>query len=255
MNLHYLRHFVKHYLVSTPVDILHSPFVFGMQQQCIKHPFVFEQAEAERKKLLQSHELIRYQDFGASGNSRTLPTKTLAAQHLKPRKLAGILARLAEYIKAKHVLELGTSLGITTCYLARQTQQKVYTIEACADVRNTALSTFKNCGLENKIDSRLGIFDDILPGLLKEVQQFDIVFIDGNHTEEATLRYFEQVLPNLHNDSLLIFDDIYWSKGMTQAWEKIKQDPRITVTIDLFFIGIVSLRREQAPQHFRLRVF
>ena len=84
--------------------------------------------------------------------------------------------------------------------------------------------------------------------------EFDMIFIDGNHQKEATLSYFENLLPKAHNDTIFIFDDIYWSKDMTEAWEAIKKHPKVTVSIDTFFWGFVFLRTEQAKEHFTIRL-
>ena len=82
----------------------------------------------------------------------------------------------------------------------------------------------------------------------------DLIFFDGNHQKEATLNYFNQLLPLAHNDSVFIFDDIHWSKGMEEAWEKIKKHPEVRVTIDSFYWGIVFFRKEQEKEHFTIRL-
>ncbi|NJY64179.1 class I SAM-dependent methyltransferase [Salinimicrobium sp. CDJ15-81-2] len=83
---------------------------------------------------------------------------------------------------------------------------------------------------------------------------FDLLYIDGNHQKEATLTYFEKLLPTIHNNSVMIFDDIHWSKGMEEAWEEIKAHPEVRVTIDTFQWGLVFFRREQEKEHFVIRV-
>jgi hypothetical protein len=105
-----------------------------------------------------------------------------------------------------------------------------------------------------KIDLRVGNFNNLLPAVLNELTQVDLAFIDGNHTYEATINYFNLLLQKTHYNSVLIFDDIYWSKGMTKAWEEIKHHPKVTVTVDLFYIGLVYFRTQQAEEHFKLRV-
>ncbi len=84
--------------------------------------------------------------------------------------------------------------------------------------------------------------------------KYSLLFIDGNHQKEATLAYFEKLLPTVHNDSVMIFDDIHWSKGMEEAWEIIKQHSEVRVTIDTFQWGLVFFRREQEKEHFVIRV-
>jgi predicted O-methyltransferase YrrM len=84
-----------------------------------------------------------------------------------------------------------------------------------------------------------GDFAKTLPVLLESLQQIDLAFVDGNHRKVPTLQYFEQLLPKTTASSILIFDDIHWSAEMEEAWESIKAHPAVTLTIDLFFIGLV----------------
>ena len=251
---HYLKHFMRHYWVSNFVDVLHSPFVFGLQRQCVeKLPAqAFEEIEALRKQLLQDQTVIYYEDFGASNKSRSVKVAELAKKHLKPARIAQILSRLVSYTQSQHILELGTSLGITTAYLAKgaKANAQIHTIEASKEVLNI---TFQN--KLPQVQYHLGTFDEVLPNLLPQIGSLDYLFIDGNHSYEATLRYFEMAKPFIHNNTVIVFDDIYWSKGMTQAWEEIKQDPMVKVSVDLFFVGLVFFRKEQVKEHFRLRVF
>ncbi len=98
-----------------------------------------------------------------------------------------------------------------------------------------------------------GNFDKTLKPTLSSIDKLDWVFIDGNHQKEPTIRYFEQCLEKCTSDSVLLFDDIYWSKGMAEAWENIKQHPRVSVTLDLFQVGIVFIREGQSKQDFWIR--
>ena len=251
---HYLKHFLRHYWVSNFVDVLHSPFVFGLQRQCVeKLPTKeFEPIEQLRKQLLNNSSVIFYEDFGASNKSRSVKVAELAKKHLKPARIAQILSRLVTYTQSQRILELGTSLGITTAYLAKgaSANAQIHTIEASKEVLNITL--------QNKLPQvqyHLGTFDEVLPNLLPQMGPIDYLFIDGNHSYEATLRYFEMAKPFIHNNTVIVFDDIYCSKGMTQAWEEIKQDPMVKVSVDLFFVGLVFFRKEQVKEHFKLRVF
>ena len=99
----------------------------------------------------------------------------------------------------------------------------------------------------------VGNFDEILPGVINQLDYLDFVFIDGNHRKEATLNYFNWCMPKLSENGILIFDDIYWSKGMKEAWQEIKMHPQVTVTIDLFWIGLVFIRPGQVKENFKIR--
>jgi len=153
-----------------------------------------------------------------------------------------------------NVLELGTSLGICSLYLASPSKNiNLHTIEGDPGSHDVARHIFQEVQMEN-IHSSLGLFRDLLPGVLSEMKRIDLAFIDGHHDKDATLEYFEQILPYCTEKSAVIFDDIYWSKGMTEAWESIKAMPKVKLSIDLFFCGIVFFREENREKEaFKIR--
>jgi predicted O-methyltransferase YrrM len=247
---------MQHYLTATRIDVLHSPFVFSLYQQCIakEHDFkAYQSLEKIRTYLRSVQTEIHFEDYGASSNSRKVAVKTLAKQHLKPARIAQILHRIIAFQNYENVLELGTSLGLSTCYLALSPGVKVTTIEGSKAVWEQAQRTFEMAGITQQIISHSGTFEKVLPQILLEKPSYDLIFIDGNHSYEATLRYVKQLRPFLSQNGMMVLDDIYWSHGMTQAWEELK--PSFNVSIDLFFIGILSQRTEQAKEDFKLRVW
>lgn len=269
MKLHYLKKFIQHYLTATFIDVLHSPFVFDLYQNTIKkqnNNLKFKAIENCRTNLLKNDELVSYYDLGAGSNLLSTETekvvKDLAKAHLKPARIAQIIHQIILKYKYKNVIELGTSLGITASYIASAIKENYpfnetnfTTIEGIQDVRKVALKQFEVLALSNYVNSLEGNFNEKLDDVLKNYKNLDVFFVDGNHTFEATMDYFNKALPKAHNDSVFIFDDIYWSPGMTNAWEEIKQNNNVYQTVDLFFIGLVFFRVEQNRQHFKLRVF
>jgi predicted O-methyltransferase YrrM len=167
-------------------------------------------------------------------------------------KRAQLLYRLIAYFKPTNILELGTSLGIAT-YTMRlgNTKSNITTIEGCPNISEFASEQFLKSKIKN-IHLINGDFNNEIKALTSN--KYDFIFFDGNHQKEATLHYFESLLETANNNSVWIFDDIYWSKGMTEAWEAIKQHPKVTVTIDTFYWGIVFFRKEQIKEHFVIRV-
>ena len=269
MKFHYLKKFIQHYLTATLIDVLHSPFVFDFYQTAIKKQkniSKFNSIENCRTKLLKSQEIVSYYDLGAGSNLLSTETKKvvkdLAKAHLKPARIAQIIHQIILKYKYKNVIELGTSLGITASYIASAIKENYpfnetnfTTIEGIHDVRNVALKQFEELALSNYVNAVAGDFNEKLNDVLKNYQSIDVFFVDGNHTYEATMEYFYKALPLAHNNSVFIFDDIYWSPGMTKAWKEIKQNQNVFQTVDLFFIGLVFFRNEQNKQHFKLRVF
>jgi predicted O-methyltransferase YrrM len=160
---------------------------------------------------------------------------------------------LAKDNDPKTIIELGTCLGITSAYLSKACPDAdVITIEGCPETAKVAYNSFRQLDLDN-VELRVGNFDHLLPELIAEQSQLDFVYVDGNHRKDATLNYFNWCLPKVHEGSLLIFDDIYWSEGMKEAWAEIKANPQVTVTIDLFWIGLVFFRKGQVKEHFKIK--
>ncbi len=162
--------------------------------------------------------------------------------------------RIVQYYKPQTIVELGTSLGITSAYIASaQRNSEVITIEGSKNVALIAGENFKTLGLQN-IKLIQGNFDDTLPALLMQLKKIDLAFADGNHRKIPTLNYFHLFLKKVNDESILIFDDIYWSAEMEEAWKEIQQHPSVSLTIDLFFIGLVFFKKDfKAKQYFVIR--
>jgi predicted O-methyltransferase YrrM len=180
--------------------------------------------------------------------------KKMAQSSLKPKKFSQLLYRMVQYYQPKVIVELGTSFGITTAYLASGNDNaRVYTCEGAKNIAGIAKQTFSILDKKNIVVTK-GDFANTLPPLLHQLQNIDLAFVDGNHRKTPTLDYFEQLLKVSSANTLLIFDDIHWSAEMEDAWEAIKQHPEVTLTIDLFFIGIVTLSKDiKVKQHFAVR--
>ena len=228
----------------------HSPFVFNFVHNVLNDatPYAcYAPIEASRQQLLQRNESILVQDFGAGSSVNKSSKKIIgrvARASLKPKKYAQLIFRIANYYNIKTAVELGTSFGITTAYLSNATADgKVFSLEGSASIAQIAKEQLGKLSIGNT-EIIVGNFDDTLPGLLRQVTVLDFVFIDGNHRELPTIAYFNACLQHAHNDTIFIFDDIYWSKEMEAAWENIKCHPAVTLTIDLFFIGMVKISKQ-----------
>jgi predicted O-methyltransferase YrrM len=239
---------------------IHSPFIFHFITRVLndKQPYAaYEKVENLRRLLRKDNTVLTIEDFGAgsslsSGNTRTVAS--IAKHAAKPQKFGQLLFRMVQAYQPATVLELGSSMGITTAYLSlAKPDAKLITMEGASQVAAAARKNLASLSIHN-YQLMEGNFDDTLALVIATVPSFDFVFIDGNHRREPTERYFQQLLPSMTNDSILIFDDIHWSAEMEQAWQTICQHPAVRCTIDLFFIGIVFFRQEfREKQHFTIR--
>jgi predicted O-methyltransferase YrrM len=254
--LRYLQYLIKS---QTRHDI-HSPFVYHLLDNIIldETPFyAYQKIDKIRKELQRDLRTLEITDLGAgsvvTGIQKTRKISDIATNAVKNKKYGQLLFRLVNYFKPAEILELGTSLGISTLYLALPNSgSKVYTIEGCPSTSAVAAENFKKAEVKNII-SITGSFEDKLSETLAEIKSLDMVYFDGNHQYQPTVDYFNQCLSKINNNSIFIFDDIHWSEEMEKAWEEIKNHPSVTISADLFFFGIIFFRKEQPRQHFTIR--
>lgn len=238
---------------------IHSPFVFDFINNVLldrtKYP-EYAPIEQLRKELLLNNTPVPIEDYGA-GSVAGIASRSVAsitANAAKSPKYAQLLYRLAKYYQPAYILELGTSLGISTSYLSSADNNAiVVTGEGNFVVASMAKNNFESLGLNN-VRVVTGNFDNTLPEMASSMPHIDLAFIDGNHREKPTIKYFHELLPRMSVSSMIIFDDIHWSAGMEAAWKYIKNHQASMLTIDLFFLGIVVLRPEfKIKQDFTIR--
>jgi predicted O-methyltransferase YrrM len=247
--------FIRYQWSAKTKYYIHSPFVYQFFLNVLEprgDNYNFENILVLRKSLSNSNANIHIQDFG-SGKSRTEFISTLEKNVAISHKYGQVLSRLTNYFKPKNILEFGTSIGISSAYIASgMPQSTITTIEGAKEIADFARKNFNQLGLKN-IKIICSPFDDVLPELLTQ-KRFEMIFFDGNHTKEATLRYFEACVKYVSPESIFVFDDIYWSREMSEAWEEIKAHPKITLTIDIYRIGFVFFKKEKLKkEHFVLR--
>lgn len=236
---------------------IHSPFIYALEKKGLrqKPPHTIIKAfKNYRNSLLQDTQEIEVKDYGAGSRvfkSATRKVSDIAQLAGASQKRMYLLYQLKNYFNAGHILELGTSVGISTVALAIDQKSKVTTIEGCPQTAAVAQTYFKQESLAN-VEQIVHPFKKALQHLQGSV--FDLIYFDGNHSKEATLAYVYQLLPTVHNDTVWIFDDIHWSKEMTAAWKTIQQLPQVTATIDGFWFGIVFFRKEQRKEEFQIRL-
>lgn len=232
-----------------------SPFLYDFVTNVLditKTYYVFDKIELERNKLLCNFEKIEITDFGAGSaqiksNSRSI--SKIVKNSVSKKSKCRLLFNLVLHYRLKNMIELGTSLGISSSYLASSDPNcELVTLEGDPSIIAFANSVHNNLGIRN-IKIFCGRFSDTLPEALEDINKLDFAFIDGHHLEVPTLEYFELVLNKCHNNSVVIIDDIYWSKEMNQAWNVLINRPEVTLSIDLFDIGILFFRKELSKQN------
>ncbi len=235
---------------------IHSPRLFYIVTALLPDAdayYCFRDIERQRERLLRAERKLQVQDYG-TGVSGERSIQTIAKHSLATRKEAQMLFRLVNDIHPITLVELGTSLGITTAYLAKAAgTSKVVTFEGSEQVLCVAQDVWKRLGIGN-VESIVGNIDTNLPLWLKQQEKVDFAFIDANHTEEATCCYFDLLANHCGQYSVVVIDDIHFSSAMEKAWKRIQQDTRVTSTMDLYDMGIVFFNQQYMHKHYTLHV-
>lgn len=252
-----VKSFITYWLDAVDEHSLHSPFFFNFYSNTLKKAADNNGTEIEafRQLLLADHSVIEINDLGAGSTqlqSNFRSISDIARTSLSPRKYSLLYQNIIRGFSSPVIVELGTSLGINTVYLARQTPSHVTTFEGSSSIAEQARKTFKLAGSDN-ISLILGNIEDTLPIYLEAVNKLDFVFLDANHHYGPTLNYFQQLIKKAHQRTIVVVDDIHYSPEMENAWNTIKALNEVQATVDLYRCGIVFFDPALNNQHLVLQ--
>lgn len=258
--IHRICAWLRHQLTATNTlgHGIHSPKLYYIVESLFYDDnayYAFAHIEKQRQRLLRARKTIYVNDFG-TGSSGNRKVADIAQTSLKPAKQAQLLFRLVNHLKPQNIVELGTSLGITTAYLAMAAPKaKVLTIEGSDTVAEEAKKVFDNLKINN-IEQIIGNVDDKLTEAINQLSAggSNFFFFDANHTENATKRYFDMLKTLCNEDSIMVFDDIHASRQMENAWRYIQEDKLVTSTIDAFAMGFVFFDKHLLKKHYKLKI-
>ncbi len=257
-----ITEFIKHLLkAKTKLGFgIHSPYLFPLVkhlQKPVKNKKSIKAIENKRKKLLKNNSSIKITDYGTGSTkvkaNGTRTVKSIAKYSLANKQKAILISKICTFLNPDNIIELGTSLGITTAYISTACPNaKIITIEGCPKTSVIASETFKSLNLTN-VTLVNGQFDTALHNIIDNIDEINLVLFDGNHAKEPTLRYFNILKEKAVNNTVFIFDDIYYNLEMYNTWKIITQDNNITASLNFFCLGIVFFKKELSKQY--LRVF
>jgi predicted O-methyltransferase YrrM len=245
---------VRHLVHAQTRYRIHSPFVFALVQEALaddRSYYAFAEIEQQRRAFIADRRVIQRTDFGAGKDGRRESVSRIARVAACPAAQGRTLFRLLHFLGSPNVLELGTSLGLGTRYLAGAgVHQRLLTLEG--DPAIAALAA-EHLAAEPRVEQRIGPFRDTLPGALRDLGQLDFLYLDGDHTEAGTLAYVRACLPYAGPSSCFVLDDIHWSGGMERAWNQLIHLPDVRLSIDCYRYGLLFFRPEQRQkEHFLL---
>ncbi len=264
--LHRIWSYVRHVLTAwnTSGEGIHSPYLFRLVCFVLRDKnayYCFGDIERRREYLLACPDELDVVDYGSRGSKEGKRVRRkineIAAGHLESAEMGQLLFRLVNFIgqeekRPLEILELGTSLGITTAYLSSaDSRNHVVTLEGSEAVLQVARGVWQALRLKN-IESKVGNIDDTL--YLYAREKLDLAYVDANHTYEATMRYADYLLPRMHEKGVLVIDDIHYSEEMERAWTALKNDSRVTTSMDLYHMGLLFVDTHYLKRHYRIRV-
>lgn len=260
MKIKTVLKYINYRLTAYTEHDLHSPFLYNFYMELIKNenPFSdFEELNTIRKQLQSNATSIQITDFGAGSKkikSNNRQIKEIAKHGIAQKKQAEFLYRLLNKFAPKTIIELGTSVGLTSLYFSKALPKSIiYTIEGCPGLFQFSNKLFKTENAQNIISIN-GNFNVEFPKLLSKIDSLDFLYVDGNHSYEPTLNYFKLALEKKNTNSIFVFDDIYWSDEMQKAWKEICAHKEVTLSLDFFYFGIVFFKTEnKEKEHFVLR--
>lgn len=253
MGIRYLLYWIR----SRNRHGIQAPFLYELndsvwRKDCVE--LIHEPIEAYRKEMLRSNATIHIQDFGAGFSGKRHRERTVSyitRNSSKPPRYARMLYRLTKALSAQTVLELGTSIGVSSLYMAT-TGARVVTVEGCPQTAALARAGFSRFP-DLRIESLNAEFDQAIDTLLNSSEQFDLLFIDGHHQFEPTLNYINSCMPILSPRAVVVVDDINWSDEMREAWASLCKDSRFTLTVDVFMLGILFRDVDLSKENIEIR--
>lgn len=246
---------LRYWLQATPNFRQHPGSVSDLVEALIgdqqSNYYIWQDIETQRQLLLEDKRILDLIDYGAGSrinNSKQRRVADIAKHAVSPRWQCERLFRLTKHLQPPTVLEMGTSLGISSAYLAASTPAaQCISLEGDPATADIARSVHQVLDLKN-VQVIKGPFSESLSRSLNQLSRVDLAFIDGHHIYQPTIHYTEEILPYCHEHSVLIYDDIYWSGEMYRAWQEIQHLPQVRCTIDTYYQGIV-LFDESIPEN------
>lgn len=249
----YITHWIKG--KSRKGHGIHSPFVYQFVREVVNIKTKDIQViENIRKAMLSSNAVVSLSGFGAGSVVNHNLNRKISGitRYATKKKINKLLYRLTLFINPDYIVELGTSFGFSTMYMAMATEIPVYTVEGERNVALLADKNFKKLKLDH-IKLIRQPFEQAMLHIESHLNGKGLFFIDGDHTYKATLKYFSMAGKHLSNDGVVIVDDINWSPGMRKAWNEIVDSPLVPLTIDLFYVGIIFFKESYQKEHYVIR--
>lgn len=259
MVFRFFADYLTHRLVAKTRHGTHSPFVYKLTDEVI-YDFsakkIDDSVEQQRKKLFDDDSsLILTENNECLGQLKLQQTtvKRLAKKLTNKKEVDRLIYRLVANRQPAVSLQIGTGLGVSAAYFSMaNSRNPVKIIECEPEFSTVAQRIFSNLGIDN-VELRTGNLQQLLHHTLLNSTKLDIVYFNKFKDGETLFNLFGLCLAKADENSMFIIKGIYSDPSTKTMWAKIKELPEVTVTVDLFWIGLVYFKKDQAEEHFKIK--
>lgn len=234
---------------------VHSPFVFNLITKVIEEKcsyYSFYDIELVRKQLLFKEESITYTDRQQKGKKKSRTIGEITEREAIHPKQGALLFRLVNYFKVTHILQLGPSMGLSTLYLTSYASDlECIALESVPEYATIAQWVF-NKAARNPVDLRTGSYKELLPRALEDMKRVDFVFFNTLYEQQDNLWLFNECIPYVHSDTVFVFEGIKANRRMREFWQEVTTHPEVTVTIDLYSMGIIFFNKRLHKRNYKV---
>lgn len=231
---------------------VHSPFVFNLITKVIEEKcsyYSFYDIELLRRELYYREDKLPCPDRSHPGRMKYRQIGEIVyCEAIKPSH-GKLLFRLANYFKSQRILQIGPNVGISTLYLTSYAKEvRCIALENVPQFAEIARQVFERAG--KHIDLRVGSYASLLPQALRDLGEVDLVYFNTLYEQQHTEALFESCLPYVGDWTLFVFEGIKSSQRMRAFWDAVCARPEVTVTIDLYTMGIVFFNPKLHKQNY-----
>jgi predicted O-methyltransferase YrrM len=248
--------FIQYLIKGRSKYYIHSPFVYDFCRFVLSRKPLQKDSDTINSiiKYYQSKkDILNLQEFGAARKrDYAIKIGDYLNRTAITNKYGRLLHNLVAYYQVEHVIETGTALGISTSWMALSNPNcKISSIEGNKKLCDVSNEMFIRFSITNT-QVYCGLVEDVLPELAKNMKCKTLLFIDAHHTGAATMRYFAMIKSYVKDDTIVVFDDINYSAEMNDAWKNIICDERVTLSLNLYRIGVIFFNPSLSKQAFSL---
>ena len=205
---------------------VHSPFVFDLITTVIEEKrfyYCYERLKLVRESLLENRDRVVF-------NNRGYTVNEFLKRFCFSEREDMLLFRLANRFQPRTIYIHGCDLGLAPLYLTSWSEGAVCTVIES----EPSLAAIAQKTIVEHPSASIDFHTSFNPENT-ENRIFDFIVLGKTFSIDA----FESFLPYINDNSIIVISDIHSSEKNRKIWKRICVAPKVTVTIDLYSLGIV----------------